>query len=107
MPISEQKLLFDHIREGEKVLHLLETITPTAFMEQCVISHCDETVLVTHVFLFRRMFGVVLTMIYNSLVCLPAAKLPIVRRSLADLHGYLEKMELEEIKYLHCAFVHS
>jgi hypothetical protein len=32
--IREQKLLFDHVREGEKVLHLLETITPAAFMEQ-------------------------------------------------------------------------
>jgi len=34
MPILEQKLLFDHLREGEKVLHLLEAITPSAFMEQ-------------------------------------------------------------------------
>jgi hypothetical protein len=42
---------------------------------------------------------VILTMIYNSLVCLPAAKLPTVRRALADLHGFLEKVEPEEIKY--------
>ncbi len=34
LAIREQKLLFDHVREGEKVLHLLETISPTAFMEQ-------------------------------------------------------------------------
>lgn len=78
LAIREQKLLFDHVREGEKVLHLLETISPTAFMEQ--------------------MFGVMLTMIYNSLVCLPAAKLPTVRRALAELHGFLEKVEPEEIK---------
>jgi hypothetical protein len=46
------------------------------------------------------MFGVMLTMIYNSLVCLPAAKLPTVRRALAELHGFLEKVEPEEIKYV-------
>jgi hypothetical protein len=45
------------------------------------------------------MFAVILTTIYNSLVCLPAAKLPTVRRALADLHGFLEKVEPEEIKY--------
>lgn len=38
MPIREQKLLFDHVREGEKVLHLLETSAPTTLMEQCSLS---------------------------------------------------------------------
>jgi len=77
MPILEQKLLFDHLREGEKVLHLLEAITPSAFMEQIV--------------------SVILSMAYNSLVCLPACKVATVRRAMADLQTFLEKLDLEEI----------
>ncbi len=34
VPITEQKLLFDHIREAEKVLHLLETVAPSVLLEQ-------------------------------------------------------------------------
>nr|XP_010921006.1 rab3 GTPase-activating protein catalytic subunit isoform X1 [Elaeis guineensis] len=38
LPVSEQKVLLDPIREGEKVLHYLETLRPHQLLEQMVCT---------------------------------------------------------------------
>ncbi|XP_020273747.1 rab3 GTPase-activating protein catalytic subunit isoform X2 [Asparagus officinalis] len=38
LPVSEQKPLFDPIREGEKILHYLETLKPQQLLEQMVTT---------------------------------------------------------------------
>lgn len=37
-PASEQKLLFDHTREGEKVIHYLETLRPHQLLAQMICT---------------------------------------------------------------------
>jgi len=38
LPVSEQKSLLDPVREGEKVLHYLETLRPQQLLEQMVCT---------------------------------------------------------------------
>jgi Rab3 GTPase-activating protein catalytic subunit len=37
VPVSRQKPLVDHVREGERILHLLETIDPQSLIRQCAL----------------------------------------------------------------------
>lgn len=65
MPVARQKPLVDHVREGERVLHRLESIEPQTLLRQCAL--------------------VALSAMHHMFAVLPAARVPVVSQQLSSL----------------------
>lgn len=70
LPAQKQKLLFDHTREGEKVIHYLETIRPYQLLAQmiCTAFSCIVDILYEAEFGKPRVLQVEIDQLYLTII---------------------------------------